>query len=214
MLNRALDPEFEMEYPAVAGLTPAMLREAVRETYAVFDTIDSTLTQVMDGRFAQLVELANLSSILGNVLAETIVSASGGVFTRAGPHKYQDLRPAVDNAEPIEIKVALETNRPKGHLAKPGHYLSCRYVLADREGNYTRGERGNVVWLWELRLGRLSEEHFSLSNTEGDSGKTAVVTVEGLRRLCLMYFDPRFCPYADVTRYLRNYGPRSPLGRE
>lgn len=191
-----------------------MLRDAVRETYATFDTIDSTLVQAMDRRFAELVELANLSSILGNVLAEMIVSASRGVFTRAGPHKYQDLRPAVDEADPIEIKVALETNRPKGHLAKTGHYLSCRYVLADPEGNYTRRERGNVVWLWELRLGYLSEDHFSLSSTEGDSGKTAVVTVEGMKQLDLLYFDPRLCPYADVEWFLQRYGPPSPLSGE
>ena len=77
----------------------------------------------------------------------------------------------------LEIKMALEDNKPKGHLAKPGFYLTCRYVLADTSGNFVRGvaQRGAVVWIWELRAGLLGMEHFNLSNTPGDSGKTEII---------------------------------------
>jgi hypothetical protein len=53
----------------------------------------------------------------------------------------------------------------------------------------------------------LDEEDFSLSNTAGDSGKTAVVTMEGMKKLRMSYFDPRFCPRVHIDRYLREFGP-------
>jgi hypothetical protein len=152
---RGLEPDFEYAQNLGGGLTPHMLRHGVAETYRVLDTIDETLTSASGLRLSEIVELANLSSIVGNIVAQGIVNNSGGVFTRAGPHKYQDLRPTTETAEPIEVKISLENNKPKGHLAKAGHYLACRYVLGDEAGNYVRGERGNVVWLWEIRFGHL-----------------------------------------------------------
>ena len=96
----------------------------------------------------------------------------------------------------MEIKIALEANLPKGHLPKPGAHLICRYVLADREGAYRRNLRGNVVWFWEARLGELSKKDFNISNTPGDSGKTAVIKAAALDRLTCLYYDDRFLPYA------------------
>ncbi len=92
-----------------AGLTERMLVEGVREAYRLLDTIDATLLASHGVRLADLVELANLSSIIGNLLALSIVKASGGVFTRAGSHKYQDLRASGSNPDAfsIEIKIAL-----------------------------------------------------------------------------------------------------------
>ena len=73
----------------------------------------------------------------------------------------------------IEIKVALESNKPKGHLIKPGAHLTLRYVLVDDGGIYVRGKktRGKVPWIWEVRVGTLTDAHFNFSNTEGDSGQ-------------------------------------------
>jgi hypothetical protein len=189
-----------------AGLTWKMLSDGVAEAYSVLDTIDATLLKSLDARLSEIVELANLSSILGNILAQGIVNNSGGAFSRAGPHKYQDLRPNAPGGRPVEVKVALENNKPKAHLAKAGYYLAFRYVLGDLEGGYTRGGRGSVIWLWEVRFGHLSVDDFSLSNTPGDSGKTAVVTSAGMQKLRRTYFDGRFCPMANVDRYLQTYG--------
>ena len=137
-MDRKLDPRYETGVPT-AGITRTMLQAAVRDVYSTLDTIDNALLGHGAGRLTSIVELANLSAMLGNVLANALVGASNGIFRRSGPHKYQDLRPAVDSAEPIEIKVALEKNRPKGHLPKGGHYLVARYVLGNPDGSYTRG---------------------------------------------------------------------------
>lgn len=180
-----------------AGLTAKSLEAGVREVYTILDLIDDTLLQNAGVRLAGIVELANLSSIVGNILAAGIVKNCGGAFERAGAHKFQDLRACGPGSAHIEIKVALEDNKPKGHLAKgkSGFYLSCRYVLADANGDYTPGTRGDVVRIWEIRLGHLAETDFSVSNTIGDSGKTAVVKTEAFKRMSLLYFDGQYCPY-------------------
>ena len=183
-------------------LTDRMLREGIAEAYRLIDSIDATLGV----HLSELVELANLSSIIGNLVAAGIVRASKEVFTRAGPHKYQDLRVAGSDADNIEIKVALEDNKPKGHLPKKGNYLTVRYVLADSTGAFVRKIRGPVPWIWELRYGHLNLRDFSISNTEGDSGKTAVVSAEGMRKLRLIYFDESLCPLVGIPRFLRTYG--------
>ncbi len=208
-MMRTLVPEaFRNPEALKAGLTIDVLSEGVKYAHDILDTIDLTLIERGSPRISRLVELANFSSMVGNLLATGIVQASEGTFERAGPHKYQDLRAtgSDSDAQNIEIKVALETNKPKGHLAKAGHYLTCRYVLGEEDGTYERGQRGEVAWIWELRFGYLSEEHFSVSNTQGDSGKTAAVKEEGMKRLAVVYFDPRLCPYARVKRYLKKNG--------
>lgn len=203
-MNRELfDHGIQNEVELGAGLTVEMIREGAAFAYQMVDTIDSTLIDSGSPRLSGLVELANLSSILGNLLAAGIVQVSEGVYMRAGPHKYQDLRASgLDpSAEHIEIKVALESNTPKGHLAKPGYYLTCRYVLGDELADYARGERGDVIWIWEIRFGYLHEYHFNTSNTPGDSGKTANVNQAGMKELQIVYADLGRCPYGPRSRY-------------
>lgn len=190
------------------GLSARMLLQGMEATYDTIDAIDSTLLKRGGLRLANVIELANLSSVIGNLLAQGIVDASEGVFSRAGAHKYQDLRGARAGAANIEIKMALEKNRPKGHLPKAGHYLTCRYVLCADDGTFSKGKeaRGRIPRIWELRLGLLSTADFSESNTEGDSGKTAIVTLEGMKKLALVYCDHELIPFASATRYLDEYG--------
>jgi hypothetical protein len=93
---------------------------------------------------------------------------------------------------------------PKGHLAKAGHYLTARYVLCDSNGQFYIGkaQRGHVVTLWEIRYGFLDIHHFSLSNTDGDSGKTAIINAAGMAQLRVLYCDLARCPYpANGKRY-------------
>lgn len=206
-MTRILIPESFCNADALAcGLTPEMVARGVEYAHDMLDTIDEKLVEAGAPRISGLVELANLSSIVGNLVATGIVNSADGVFERAGPHKYQDLRAsgAVPGAENVEIKVALEKNKPKGHLAKEGYYLTCRYVLCDEGGEYHRGERGPLVYIWEIRFGRLEEEHFDISNTPGDSGKTAVVNKEGMKQLRVIYFDEGRCPFALIERYKRD----------
>src|SRR5947209_2944072 len=74
--------------------------------YNILDAIDTTLTSRGAFRLSSMVELANLSSMLGNLLRLGIVESSVGVFLASGPHKYQDLRHYQDEVSNIEIKVA------------------------------------------------------------------------------------------------------------
>lgn len=190
-----------------SGLTTELIRRGLEHTYSILDSIDEKLTMGSTQRLSQTVELANLSSIIGNLFGGGIANHSNGIFERNGPHKYPDLLSKVPEAEDIEIKISLEKNKPKGHLAKAGHYLTARYILGNVEGKYTTGKenRGDVVWIWEIRLGYLKEEHFNLSSTPGDSGKTAVINREGMDRLDVVFCDKDKCPYKIGSSGYREY---------
>lgn len=124
------------------------------------------------------------------------------IYKRNKPHTYPDLIYTDESEGGIEIKVALETNKPKGHLAKEGYYLTYRYVLTDSNGNYKKGKdnRGNTVTIWEVKFGYLNLEDFAFSNTAGDSGKTATIITEKLNKMHLLYFDESCVPYTHTTQ--------------
>jgi transcriptional regulator with XRE-family HTH domain len=180
-----------------AGLDSAVLIEAIESSYHTLDIIDEQLSSRNSPVVAELVELANLSSMVGNLLSAGIAEASNGLYKRNRPHAYPDLLPIKKPAVELELKMALETNRPKGHLPKPGVYITFRYVLGNSDGTYTRGKttRGKTVWIWEAKIGKLSLSDFSLSNTEGDSGKTAVIKTDAFNSMPLIYFDQAYSPY-------------------
>ena len=180
------------------GLTGAMLLRAIHGCYNMLDTIDAELVGNGSPPIGGLVELANLSSMVGNMVGGAIAESSDGLYVRNRPHHYPDLLPQRSPARNLELKMALETNRPKGHLPKPGTYITFRYVLADRNGSYVRGKdrRGDTVWIWEVKVGDVRERDFDLSNTPGDSGKTAVIRTSVFNEMPLVYFDPSLCPFA------------------
>ena len=180
----------------ITGLDETWVPEAIEATHRTVDRIDEQLINTGSPPLAEVVELANLSAIIGNLLREALVRGSNGRYKSNEPHTYPDLVSPSGELKGLEIKIALESNQPKGHLPKPGPHLTFRYVLADRAGSYSRQERGNVVWVWEARLGELLTEDFNFSNTPGDSGKTATIKAKSLDRLPCVYFDNRFLPYA------------------
>lgn len=180
------------------GLSPAVIRGAVEYVHKTIDSIDLQLGSDGGERLAQLVELANLSAIIGNLFRTGVCRASEGMYRANAPHTYPDLIGNHMDACDVEIKVALEGNKPKGHLVKPGPHIIVRYVLAQHDGGYVRGKenRGVVPWIWEVRVGDLSAEHFNVSNTEGDSGKTAVINSLGMTSLNVVYLDEQRYPLA------------------
>jgi hypothetical protein len=190
-MTRIVEPSSIFNDPALdaVGLSRPMIASAISFVHKILDSLDATLVGNGEVRMAQMVELANLSAIIGNLFRTGIARASNGRFVANGPHKYPDLLSTHDGVGHLEIKVALETNKPKGHLVKPGPHLTCRYVLGDGEGLFTRGRdsRGDVVWIWEVRAGILAEGDFSESNTPGDSGKTAVFNASGMAHLHPVY---------------------------
>ena len=76
--------------------------------------------------------------------------------------------------------------------------MTCRYILIDRNGNKIeeKADRPKAFKpvIWEIRAGFLKEEHFNVSNTAGDSGKTAVVNAEGMVNLRVVYVDLAMVP--------------------
>lgn len=194
----------EKDLVRLTGLTHDMLSRGIESCYRTLDIIDEQLLARESEPIARLVELANLSSMLGNLLGAAVADASAGLYERNKPHTYPDLLPLKKRpAVPIEIKTALEQNKPKGHLPKEGVYLTFRYVLTDAKGQYVRGRdaRGDTAWIWEVRAGRLTAADFDLSNTAGDSGKTAVVKTKSLEAMPLAYYVPEYLPYAKADRY-------------
>jgi transcriptional regulator with XRE-family HTH domain len=180
---------------ALTALPGSALLAAVAKTYATLDLIDAQLVRSKSPPLAQTVELANLSSMLGNILGAAIADSSAGLYKRNGPHKFPDLVPLKPPARDLEIKVALESNRPKGHLPKPGTYLSVRYVLGDQAAAHEIGTRGDTIWIWEMKVGRLTPADFNISNTAGDSGKTAVVRTAAFHQMDVVFLDERFIPH-------------------
>ena len=199
--------KYEMKHAYLANdealnetdLTLDIIEKSVNSAYSILEMIDDKLTSVGSSCLVELMELANLSSFLGNLIGGGIAHWSDGVFQRNRPHAYPDLlHKSNDREKDIEVKVALETNKPKGHLAKEGNYFTIRYVLGQKNGSYKKGERGTVIWIWELKFGRLVESDFAFSSTAGDSGKTAVINSTAFNKMALIYFDPRFCPYTRL----------------
>lgn len=181
-------------------LSPQVLLKAIEHCYNTLDIIDEQLLRNGAPKLSSLVELANLSSIVGNVLAAGIAQHSNNVYIKNKPHTYPDLIRKDGMGKGLEIKIALEKNKPKGHLPKPGYYLTFRYVLTDSDGNYNKKVRGDTVSIWEVKCGYLRKEDFSESNTEGDSGKTATIKGDSLNAMTLVYFDPSLVPYRHTDR--------------
>lgn len=174
------------------GLSCDVIHKGISYTYKTLGKIETALE---DSKVPQIFELSNLSSIIGNFLAIGIVKNSKN-FDKSGSHQYQDLRSKNKRYKNIEIKMSLEKNRPKAHLPKEGYYLTCRYVLGNPDGTYTQGKRGNFIWIYEIRFGYLNKKHFNISNTKNDSGKTAVVNSEGMKKLIPVFYNKNHSPWS------------------
>ena len=184
------------------GVSTTIVRDAIQYTHQVLDLLDDSLVEASGNRLSSLIELANLSAILGNLFRSGVARASDGAFRANSPHTFPDLLATIPGGCDIEIKIALEKNNPKGHLIKPGPHITVRYVLANEMGVYKEGSsnRGDVPWIWEVRAGILEETHFNFSNTPGDSGKTAVINAAGLAALAPVFVDLAKCPYPTNGR--------------
>ena len=99
------------------GLSITIVRGAIQYTHETFDRIDNTLVQAGNDRLAALIELANLSAIVGNFFRRGISTASNGAFMANRPHTFPDLLAMSPGSSDLEIKVALEDNNPKGPTA-------------------------------------------------------------------------------------------------
>jgi len=170
----------------------------VEQAYENLDTIDFALQRRgLEPLAEQFDEYAALSTVIGEFFASGVSEASDGLYeVNAGDFPDLISTGAQSGVPGIEVKMAMETNQPKGHLPKPGMYVVVRYVLAERDKSYVRGEREDTAWIWEVRMGEMNEEQFNKSDTEGDSGKTATFSAAALWDFDCVYLDPELLPYA------------------
>lgn len=184
-------------FPSDVCITPEMIQNSIQHCYDTLDTIDKHLVLNGSQKLSQLIETANLSSIIGNLLGAGLAKYSNEHYTRNKPHTYPDLLPLNPELSGIELKTAIERNLPKGHHPKPGYYIVYRYALTDSEGNYTKGMefRGDTVTIWEVKFGYLNESDFMNSNTARDSGKTSIVKTGSLNALPLLYLNDQCIPF-------------------
>lgn len=183
--------------PNQVMVTKEVIKGSIMYCYETLDMIDQNLVSKGVSKMSSLVELANLSSIIGNLLGAGYADYSRGFYLRNRPHTYPDLI-ATDSRYPgVEIKTALVKNSPKGHQPKPGYYLTYRYCLTDEDGYRNPGEEEtwDTVTIWEVKFGFLNAEDFSCSNTDGDSGKTAVIRTAPFNSMKLLYLDTEIIPY-------------------
>jgi transcriptional regulator with XRE-family HTH domain len=170
----------------------------IERAYENLDTIDFAFKRRgVEPLAEQFDEYSALSTVIGEFFASGVAEASDGLYeVNAG--NFPDLiSTGKQSGVPgIEIKVAMENNMPKGHLPKPGMYVTLRYVLADREGNYERGTRKDTAWIWEVRMGEMEPDQFNKSDTEGDSGKTATFSADALWGFDCVYLNPEMMPYS------------------
>jgi transcriptional regulator with XRE-family HTH domain len=118
------------------GLNHEMLKQAIRDTYNLLDKVDKTLEISEVFPLSQTVELANLSSMIGNIFASAIAKHSNGLIRRNGPHKYPDLlttgvSPQVPDLElkllkPISLKVILQR---QGIISSAATYFASLMAL-------------------------------------------------------------------------------------
>lgn len=189
-------------FDSCINLNEEIIKGSVTHCYETLDMIDQNLISKNSAKMSSLVELANLSSIVGNLLGAGCAEYSHGLYFRNKPHTYPDLVASDDNFPGIEIKTALLKNYPKGHQPKPGYYLTYRYCLTDENGHRHKGHENewDTVTIWEIKFGYLNADDFSCSNTDGDSGKTAVIKATALNKMPLLYFDSELVPYRHTER--------------
>lgn len=171
----------------------------IEQVYENLDTIDLAFQrQELEPIAEQFDEFSALSTVIGEFFASGVAEASDGIYeVNAGDFPDLISTGKKSDVPGIEVKVAMEDNQPKGHLPKTGAYIAVRYVLAERDKSYERGERNDTPWIWEVRIGEMEEEQFNESDTEGDSGKTATFSADALWAFDCVYFDPDLLPYTS-----------------
>ena len=179
----------------ISQLTPAMIGRAIDLTYRRLDLIDGQMRESGSPSIARLVELTQLSPLVANLLSASVARASNGLYVQHGSDHAPKLLPLRQGLPELEVVSALETNRPASGASTDGVYLTFRYVLANRDGTFTRGKdaRGDTVAVWEVRFGELEDTDFHVA------GGIARLRKDALDDMELVYYDPELLPYARPT---------------
>jgi transcriptional regulator with XRE-family HTH domain len=188
-----------VQLTAMTGLTTGMTARAIELAYRKLDLVDDQIRESGSSALAGLIDLPELSALTTNVLSSGIARASNGLYVQSRPDHSPSLLPLRHGLPELEVLTALETDRPACKPAN-GVYLTFRYVLANRDGSFTRGKesRGDTVAVWEVRFGELTVNSFHLSASRNGDGE-ARMKKEALEAMELIYYDPELLPYARPT---------------
>lgn len=200
--RRHANPDYVAECPLLTEttrLTGETIRRAINAAYHKLDLIDEQMRESGSPLLVELVGLQHLSALLGSVLGSGVARASNGLYMQNGPRQHPDLLPLRHGLPEVEVRAALETNRPVSGPTIAGIYLVFRFVLVDRKTGYTRGvdSRGDTVAVWEAKFGELSDDDFHAS--KANTGKSPVLRKDALDRMESVYYNPDFLPYAKPT---------------
>jgi transcriptional regulator with XRE-family HTH domain len=178
-------------------LSGHIVRKAIDAAYRKIDVIDEQMRESGSPNLVELVGLDHLNGLFAGVLASGVVKAAPSLYVQNSPRQHPDLLPLQHGLPEMVVKTALETDRPIAGPDTAGIYLVFRYVLADRKGDYARGEamRGDMVAVWEARFGELTEADFIPPR----GGKGPTLRKDALDRMELVYYDPALLPYAKAT---------------
>lgn len=187
----------EFTFPDNIYLNFDMIIDSISYCYNIIDSLDSVLYTNNSGSISELIEPSNLSSLISNLICKGLANSSNFIYECNKPNTYPDLINKSHKFLGLEVKTSFNKNLPKGHHPKDGYYIIYRYCLTDEDGNRYFGteEEWNTISIWEVRFGYLNEESFTLSNTENDSGKTAIIKKTFLDKLQLLYYNPFLDPY-------------------
>lgn len=180
----------------VTELTPAMVAGAIDFAYRRLDLIDTQMRGAGSRPLGKLVETADLTITLADLLSAGIARVSNNRYVQSGRDQAPDLLPLHQGLSELGLKAALETALPPRGALGGGFYLVFRYVLTEQDGSFSRGKdaRGDTVTVWEARFGELAEKDFK----SGPRG-SARLTRDALEGMELVYFDPALLPYARAT---------------
>ncbi|MGH3039596.1 MAG: helix-turn-helix domain-containing protein [Gaiellaceae bacterium] len=185
---------------ATTALTGGMVTRAIDLAYRKLDLVDEQIRGSGSHSIVALVEDPDLSSLVANLLSAGIARASNGLYVQSGPDHSSSLLPLRQGLPELDVAAALETNRPAPVEPRAGLYVIGRYVLAERDGTFTRGKesRGDTAAVWEVRFGELREYDFHARSTRAAGGGRQLKK-EALDRMELVYYDPELLPYARPT---------------
>ncbi len=180
----------------VTELTPDMIVRAIDLAYRRLDLIDEQMRESGSPPLARLVELSQLSTLVANLLTASLARASNGHYVQQGSEHAPSLLPLRQGLPELEVAAALETDRPASDASTEGIFLTFRFVLANRDGTFTRGKnaRGEMVAIWEVRFGELEHDDFHVVGAAH-----ARVRKDALEEMELVYYDPELLPYAKPT---------------
>ncbi len=185
---------------ATTGLTGETVTRAIDLAYRKLDLVDEQIRGSGSRPIVALIEHSDLASLVANLLSAGIARASNGLYVQSGPDHSSSLLPLHQGLPELDVAASLETNQPAPAEVKAGIYLTFRYVLAQRDGTFTRGKdsRGDTAAVWEVRFGELREDAFYARGTRsaGGSAQLKKAALEGME---LVYYDPALLPYARPT---------------